>query len=136
MNIGIALAFEVVISSILALLTIIHRVLCQVNIPYTFLFMNFEYPDILRGPTGYLLTRFQEGGTGLLFTWFASALVGIPWPFYKCHVAKKIGIRKYALSVDWNCGWRHWRNLAHGRLTSLEMYCASSSKNIYRPIRQ
>ena len=35
-----------------------------VNIPYTLLIMNFEYPDILREPTGYILTKFQEGGRG------------------------------------------------------------------------
>jgi hypothetical protein len=43
--------------------------------------MNFEYPDILREPTGYILTKFQEGGTGLIFTWFAFAWVGIPLLF-------------------------------------------------------
>jgi hypothetical protein len=52
-----------------------------VNIPYTLLIMNFEYPDILREPTGYILTKFQEGGTGLIFTWFAFAWVGIPLLF-------------------------------------------------------
>lgn len=52
-----------------------------VNIPYTLLIMNFEYPDILREPTGYVLTRFQEGGAGLIFTWFAFAWVGFPLLF-------------------------------------------------------
>jgi hypothetical protein len=49
-----------------------------VNIPYTLLIMNFDYPDILREPTGQVLTRFQAGGTGLIFTWLAFAWVGIP----------------------------------------------------------
>lgn len=35
-----------------------------VNIPYTLLIENFDYPDILREPTGYILTRFQESGAG------------------------------------------------------------------------
>lgn len=52
-----------------------------VNIPYTLLIMNFEYPDILREPTGYILTKFQEGGTGLIFTWFSFAWVGLPLLF-------------------------------------------------------
>lgn len=52
-----------------------------VNIPYTLLIMNFEYPDILREPTGYILTQFQQGGTGLILTWFAFAWVGIPLLF-------------------------------------------------------
>lgn len=49
-----------------------------VNVPYTLLIMNFDYPDILREPTGYILTRFQQGGAGLIFTWFTFAWVGIP----------------------------------------------------------
>jgi hypothetical protein len=49
-----------------------------VNIPYTLLIMNFDYPDILREPTGHILTRYQQGGTGLIFTWLAFAWVGIP----------------------------------------------------------
>jgi len=52
-----------------------------VNVPYTLLIMNFEYPDILREPTGYVLTRFQEGGAGLIFTWFAFAWLGFPLLF-------------------------------------------------------
>lgn len=52
-----------------------------VNIPYTLLIMNFEYPDILREPTGYILTQFQAGGAGLILTWFAFAWVGIPLLF-------------------------------------------------------
>jgi len=49
-----------------------------VNIPYTLLIMNFDYPDILREPAGLILSRYQEGGTGLIFTWLAFAWVGIP----------------------------------------------------------
>lgn len=52
-----------------------------VNIPYTLLIMNFDYPDILRESTGHILTRYQEGGTGLIFTWLAFAWVGIPLLF-------------------------------------------------------
>lgn len=49
-----------------------------VNIPYTLLIMNFEYPDILREPAGTILTKFQAGGTGLIFTWLSFAWVGLP----------------------------------------------------------
>ncbi len=49
-----------------------------VNIPYTLLIMNFNYPDILREPAGTVLTQFQAGGTSLIFTWLAFAWVGIP----------------------------------------------------------
>jgi len=52
-----------------------------INVPYAMLIMNFDYPDILREPTGHILTLYQEGGTGLIFTWFAFAWVGIPLLF-------------------------------------------------------
>ncbi len=49
-----------------------------INIPYTLLIIYFEYPDILRQPTGYILTKFQAGGIGLIFIWFSFAWVGLP----------------------------------------------------------
>lgn len=52
-----------------------------VNIPYTLLIMNFDYPNNLREPTGNILTRYQQGGTGLIFTWLAFAWAGIPLLF-------------------------------------------------------
>jgi hypothetical protein len=49
-----------------------------VLIPYTLLTMIFEYPDILRQDTSVILTKFHEGGNGLIWTWFAFALIGLP----------------------------------------------------------
>lgn len=49
-----------------------------VNIPYTLLIMNFDYPDILRQPTAEILTRFHAGGDSLIYTWLAFAWVGLP----------------------------------------------------------
>lgn len=49
-----------------------------VNVPYTLLIMNFDYPDILRQPTAEILTRFQAGGNALIYTWLAFAWVGLP----------------------------------------------------------
>lgn len=49
-----------------------------VFIPYTLLTILFEYPDILRQDTGTILTKFQQGGSRLVFTWFAFALIGLP----------------------------------------------------------
>jgi hypothetical protein len=43
--------------------------------------INFEYPDILRQPAGYVLERFAAGGSGLVVNWYAmlfSALLFIP----------------------------------------------------------
>jgi hypothetical protein len=47
-------------------------------IPYTILSMTFEYPDILRQDTGIVLTRFHEGGSSLIWTWWAFGVVGLP----------------------------------------------------------
>lgn len=47
-------------------------------IPYTILTIIFEYPVILRQDTGTILTKFQEGGPSLIFTWFAFSITGIP----------------------------------------------------------
>lgn len=47
-------------------------------VPYTMLTMHFEYPDILRQDTATILTKFHQGGSSLIFTWFAFALTGIP----------------------------------------------------------
>lgn len=47
-------------------------------IPYSILTLTFDYPDILREETGEILTRFKAGGDGLIWTWFAFALVGLP----------------------------------------------------------
>lgn len=49
-----------------------------VNIPYALLISNFHYPDILREPAATVLTQFQAGGAGLIFTWLAFAWAGLP----------------------------------------------------------
>jgi hypothetical protein len=49
-----------------------------VNVPFTLLIINFDYPDILRQPTAEILTRFQAGGNALIYTWLAFAWVGLP----------------------------------------------------------
>lgn len=47
-------------------------------IPYTALTIIFEYPDVLRQDTAIVLTKFYEGGSILIWTWFAFAVTGIP----------------------------------------------------------
>ncbi|RCJ32493.1 hypothetical protein A6770_18980 [Nostoc minutum NIES-26] len=49
----------------------------SINIPYILLIQNFEYDDILRAPTNYILTKFHEGGSELIFTWFLFALLAL-----------------------------------------------------------
>ncbi len=48
---------------------------------FTLLQVNFEYPDILRRPAGYVLESFAAGGRGLVANWYAmlfSAFLFIP----------------------------------------------------------
>ncbi len=52
-----------------------------VNIPYTLLIINFDYPDILRAPVDQILTQFQAGGSPLIYTWLAFSWVGLPMLF-------------------------------------------------------
>lgn len=47
-------------------------------IPYTILTIIFEYPDILRQDTATILSKFHDGGSKLIWTWFAFAITGIP----------------------------------------------------------
>lgn len=49
-----------------------------VLIPYVILTLNFDYPDVLRYDTGTILTRFHAGGSSLIFTWWAFAILGLP----------------------------------------------------------
>jgi len=52
-----------------------------INIPYTLLITKFDYPDILRMPVEDILTKFQAGGSSLIYTWFTFAWVGLPLLF-------------------------------------------------------
>jgi hypothetical protein len=49
-----------------------------VFIPYTVLTISFEYPDILRQDAGAILTKFHNGGSSLILTWWAFAILGLP----------------------------------------------------------
>jgi len=49
-----------------------------INLPYTLLMVNFQYPDILRQPPSEILLQFHEAGTGLVLTWWAFGIIGIP----------------------------------------------------------
>ena len=47
------------------------------NVIFFLLQKTFEYPDILRRPTDYILSRFNEGGNRLILTWYSFALTGL-----------------------------------------------------------
>jgi hypothetical protein len=44
------------------------------NIPFSILGAIFDYPNILREPTGQVLTLFKQGGAMLIAVWYAFAL--------------------------------------------------------------
>jgi Domain of unknown function (DUF4386) len=47
------------------------------NVPFSILNAAFNYPQILREPTGQVLLLFKEGGAGLIATWYAFALAAV-----------------------------------------------------------
>ena len=47
------------------------------NTFFTLLAMNFEYPDILRFPTGYVLEQYHAGGSNLTLQWYGMVIVSI-----------------------------------------------------------
>lgn len=47
------------------------------NIPFSILGVIFDYPNILRQPTGEVLTLFKQGGSTLIATWYAFALAAL-----------------------------------------------------------
>ena len=47
------------------------------NVIFFLLQKNFEYPDILRKPTHYILSRFNAGGNRLIVTWYSFAVTGL-----------------------------------------------------------
>lgn len=48
-----------------------------INIPFSILGAIFDYPNILRQPTGQVLTLFKQGGTTLIAVWYAFALAPV-----------------------------------------------------------
>ena len=47
------------------------------NVLYTMLARSFDYPEVLRRPTGEVLERFSAGGGRMLVTWWAFAMSAV-----------------------------------------------------------
>jgi hypothetical protein len=47
------------------------------NTTFALLAARFDYPDILRRPTGEILERFRAGGSSLILLWWAFTLSGV-----------------------------------------------------------
>lgn len=45
-----------------------------VQVPFSLLAAKFSYPDILSRPAHEVLTRFHDGGSAMIWTWYAYAL--------------------------------------------------------------
>ena len=62
-----------------------------VFVPYTILTMTFNYPDVLRQDAGEVLTKFYQGGNGLIMTWWLFAILGLPLLIAYVQLGKQIG---------------------------------------------
>ena len=49
-----------------------------VLVPYIMLIFIFDYPNILRQDEGIILARFHDGGSSLIWVWWAFAMLGLP----------------------------------------------------------
>src|SRR4051795_7271261 len=47
------------------------------NVAFGMLAARFDYPDILRKPTGEVLARFREGGSALVLLWWGFAMTAV-----------------------------------------------------------
>jgi hypothetical protein len=47
------------------------------NVFFTLLSVTFEYPDILREPSGHVLRRFDAGGSSLIALWYGFMLTAV-----------------------------------------------------------
>ncbi len=75
-----------------------------VLIPYTMLTMIFEYPVILRQDTATILSKFHEGGSKLIGTWFAFALIGLPLIPAYIRIGQKLENRSSLVRTATNIG--------------------------------
>lgn len=74
-----------------------------VFIPYLILTIIFGYPGILREDPGIILRQFHAGGTILIITWLAFALLGLPLlPAYSMigqHLETKIPFTRWVTTI-------------------------------------
>lgn len=67
-----------------------------VFVPYTVLTIIFDYPDILRQDAGIVLTRFYQGGSSLILTWWLFAILGLPMLVAYLQLGKRLESRSAA----------------------------------------
>ncbi len=62
-----------------------------VQVPFNLLAVRYSYPDILTRDAGEVLTRFHEGGSGMVWTWFAYALCTLGLAFIATALPQVLG---------------------------------------------
>lgn len=60
-----------------------------IQIPYTILIIQFQYPEILRKPTEVILREFHHGGSSFIWTWWFFGISGLPLIFGYLHLYLK-----------------------------------------------
>jgi hypothetical protein len=70
-----------------------------VLVPYTLLTITFGYPDILRKDPSVILTKFHEGGSPLILTWLAFAVMGLPLLIAYVMIGQQL--EKKSIHVKW-----------------------------------
>ncbi|MDQ2660777.1 MAG: DUF4386 domain-containing protein [Actinomycetota bacterium] len=61
------------------------------NVAFAALAKVFDYPDILRRPTGEVLERFRAGGTGLVLLWWGFTMTAVLFAALAVLVASALG---------------------------------------------
>ena len=69
------------------------------NVFFTFLSVTFEYPDILREPTGYILRHFDAGGSSLVAMWYGFMLTAVLFVPLSILVHKVLAVRAHLTAV-------------------------------------
>lgn len=68
-------------------------------IPYTILTTTFEYPQILRQDVFTILAKFNAGGSGLIFTWFTFAIMGLPLLLAYLMIGQKLESKSLLIKI-------------------------------------
>lgn len=62
-----------------------------VQVPFNLLAVRYSYPDILTRDAGEVLTRFHDGGSGMVWTWYAYALCTLGLAFIASGLPEALG---------------------------------------------
>lgn len=73
-------------------------------VPYTILTSTFEYPQILRQDVVTILTKFNAGSSGLIFTWFTFAIMGLPLLMAYVMIGQKLEHKNYLIKFATTAG--------------------------------